>query len=250
MDVKDINTIKKQYLNPKIRGSYSGASAFFKSKKPKYKYEDVKYALEHVPVYVQNRPLVKKFKRRRVVVHGIDEHWGIDLIEIGKYSRVNNNYKYLLSIIDVFSKYAWISALKDKNSTTAWKAFLQVLKKSGRKPKKVQADAGLEFKGTFKKEAKKLDIEIFHVYSELKCCVIERFNRTIMEKVSRYIQHKNSNKFIHVLPEILRNYNNNVHRSIRMKPVDVSKENEMDVWMTLYGGEKLKSTSRPKFQEG
>lgn len=250
MDRKNIVQIKRLYLNPKIRGSFSGAENFYQCHKEKFNKEEVKHALEEIPVYTQNKTVQRRFPRRTVYVHGIDEQWAIDLIEIHKWSKHNNNYKYLLTCIDVFSKYAWVTALKDKYSTTTLKAMEAIFKKSGRQPKMIQCDKGREFMGSFKKRMNELGINIFHVQSELKCCVVERFNRTILDRISKIVQHKNTKKFIDLIPSILSNYNKSFHRSIKTAPSLVTSENEMETWLNLYGNKELKAKSRPKFSVG
>src|ERR1700760_2681678 len=99
--------------------------------------------------------------------------------------------------------------------------------------------------GFFKENAEKLGIKIFWVESEIHAAVVERFNRTIREKLSKYMQHKGSTKILKVLPQIIHNYNNSVHRSIRMKPSNVTKENAHDAWTNLYGKDELKTTTPP-----
>lgn len=140
--------------------------------------------------------------------------------------------------------------MKNKTSATTWKAFQSILKKSGRICKRLQVDEGVEFKGVFLKECKNVGINVFHVYSDLKSCVVERFNRTLMERVSKYMQHTKKNKFIHVLPDIVRNYNLTRHSSTKIAPASVNKSNEMEVWEALYGGKQLKAIRKPKFRIG
>ena len=83
-----------------------------------------------------HRPVKRKFKRRQVLVSGIDEIWAADLADMSALSEDNENYKFLLLVIDTFSKYGWIIPLKDKKGETVAKAF-KIIFKEGRRPKKL-----------------------------------------------------------------------------------------------------------------
>jgi len=253
--------IKREYLNPNIKGSFSGLENFLKNSGNRYSRKQVTDALNSIPAYTENRPAHSKFKRRKVFVHGIDHQWVCDLVEISKKNiKDNNNYKYLFTCMDAFSKYAWIAAMKNKKSTTTLRVFKDIIKKSGRICKSLQSDMGSEFKGVFSAFLKSKNINYFHVYSELKCSLIERFNRTIMDKVERFLIHqrksldkkkrKQPNRFIHVLPLLLKNYNSSIHRSTKFRPIDVNETNSMSVWLNLYGSEPLKSEGKSKFNVG
>lgn len=81
-----------------------------------------------------HKPLKRNFIKRRVIVHHIEDIWCADLVEVQKYSKSNRGYKYLLMVLDIFSKYGWIKPLKDLRGETVSKAFNQIFLK-GRKPK-------------------------------------------------------------------------------------------------------------------
>jgi len=259
---KDVE-LKRMYKNKKFRGSFSGVHSFYNSLPKHLKNlgrKHVESVLQDLKIYSQNRPAPHKFKRRRVVVHGIDQQWAIDLVDLNKLKRYNNNNRYLFSCIDVFSKYAWVEPMKTKTSAASLKVFKNILRKSGRKPRKIQVDKGTEFKGQFKRFCDQNGIQIFSVESDLKACVVERFHRTLLEKVWRYLQYKsekkrsdrriNDKKYVDGLQDIVRNYNSVSHSSIGIPPAKVNSQNEMDVWMRLYGREELKAIKPPKFTLG
>jgi hypothetical protein len=241
--------IKRMYLNPSVKGSFAGLNSFMKNN-PTLKKDKVEKVLRTIPTYAENVPALRRFPRRRVIVPGIDEQWAGDLIDISKYSKWNNNHTFLFCLIDILSKFAFVEPIKSKKSEDTLKAFKKILKYSGRKPRMVQVDKGNEFKGSYQAFCDAEGIKIFHVESELKASVIERFQRTLMERISRYVQHKNNYKFVHVLPDIVRKYNQGYHRSIKMSPKDVDKRNEMQVWKTLYGDDQPKDTRKAKFNVG
>ena len=93
------------------------------------------------------------------------------------------------------------------------------------------------------------NIDFFTVNCGLKASVVERFNRTFKNKIYKYFTAKNTLTYINVLPQLVSSYNNTYHRSIKMKPSQVTKKNEAKVWDTLYGDDVDKRV-RFKFQVG
>ena len=96
-----------------------------------------------------------------------------------KYSKTNKHYKYLLVVIDIFSKYLWVKPLKNKTGVEVTNAFREIVK-TGRKPQKLWTDKGVEYKNRiFKNYLKEEDIELYHTENEEKSCIAERVNRTL-----------------------------------------------------------------------
>ena len=184
-----------------------------------------------------------------MIVPGIDAQFQADLVDVQNLSRFNKGYKYLLTCIDIFSKYAWVVPLKTKQGQELVKAFQTILT-SGRKPNKLQTDQGTELLNrVFQKFLRDNNIDFFTVNSGLKASVVERFNRTFKNKMYKYFTAKNTLTYIDVLPKLITSYNNTYHRSIKMKPSQMTKANEAKVWETLYGNDVDKRV-RFKFQVG
>lgn len=115
-----------------------------------------------------HHPARRHFKRREVKILGLDDLWQADLVEMIPYSEINDNFKYILTVIDTFSKYAWAVPLKSKKCETVTKAFETILK-DGRQPLNLQSDHGNEFYGKeFQKLVKSLNINHYSTYSDLK----------------------------------------------------------------------------------
>ena len=174
-----------------------------------------------------HKPIRRKFTRRRVYVNGIDEIWAADLVEMGKFSKWNNGVRYLLMVIDIFSKFGWIEPLKNKKGETVVKAFKNILK-TGRKPQNLWTDNGVEFYNKdFKKLLEEEGINLYSTQNEEKSSIVERWNRTIKNRLWKYFTVSNSPVYIDQLPVIVDKYNKSKHRSIKMTPEEASrKENE------------------------
>ena len=132
-----------------------------------------------------HKPRKINFTRRKVISNHIDHIWGIDLITMIKYSKQNKNYKYILTVIDFFSKYSRFCPLKFKKSEEIINFFKDIFKKSKRKPSMIQSDEGTEFTNnqtqTFFKNN---NIKWYHTYNrDIICSICERFIRTILNKI-------------------------------------------------------------------
>ena len=160
------------------------------------------------------------------------------------FSKNNNGIEYLLTVIEIFSKFVCIVPLKRKTGQEVANAFSRILKE--RSPSKMWVDKGREF---YNKDVQKL-VELYSTENEEKSYVIEKFNRTIMEKMFKYFSANNTRKCVDVLDLLVDQYNNTIHSSIRMTSKEASrKENENKVWRNLYPefGDK---TLTPKFSIG
>ena len=96
-------------------------------------------------------PIRRKFKRRRVLVNGIDRIWAADLVDMQAFSKFNRGVKYVLAVIDIFSKYGWLIPLKDKTGKSVASALEAIFK--DRKPEKMWVDKGKEFYNKFVKDS-------------------------------------------------------------------------------------------------
>jgi len=180
-----------------------------------------------------------KFRRRRTIAKGINELWQADLVDLSLLSNENNAYRYLLTCIDVFSKFARVERLKNKSGLALTAAFTKMI--ATHQCKLLQTDKGTEFlNGTFQKLLK--DRNIRHYTSEnedIKASVVERFNRTLKGVMWRYLTYKSSGRYIDVLQHFVSSYNNTYHRSIKMAPSQVNAQNESVVRKVLYPPQKL-----------
>lgn len=197
-----------------------------------------------------HKPRRIHFPRRRVNVKGIDQIWSADLVDMQAFSKENLGVKYLLTIIDVFSKYAWIMPLKTKTGKDITEAFKFIIEGSKRKPAMLWVDQGTEFYNrTFMKFLKDNNIHMYSTHNEGKAVVVERFNKTLKSQMWKFFSANNTMKYVDILPALLRRYNHSAHRSIRMSPHDASqKVNEDEVRRNLEG--KSTKTSHPKFAIG
>ena len=173
-----------------------------------------------------------------------DNIWGVNLADMQLLSKFNKGFRFLLCVIDIFSKYAWVIPLKDKKGISIVNAFQIILKETNRKPKKIWVDKGSEFyNNSFKKWLKDNNIEMYSTHNEGKSVVAERFIRTIKNKIYKYMTSISKNVCIDKLDDIVKKYNNTYHTSIKIKPVDVKDNTYIDF-------KKEVNDKDPKFKVG
>ena len=172
-----------------------------------------------------HKPIIRKFKKRKVYSSFKDNIWGVDLADMQLLSKYNKRIRYLLCVIDLFSKYAWVVPLKDKKGVSIANAFQSILQKSNRKPNKIWVDQGSEFySNVFKKWLKDNYISMYSTYNEGKSVVAERFIRTLKNKIYKHMTAISKNVYFDVLDDIVDEYNNTYHKTIKMKPIDVKSD--------------------------
>ena len=193
----------------------------------------------------------KNFLKRFVFVRHVDDVWGADLVELQTLSRKNSGYRYILMVIDIFSKYGWSVPLKTKTGKEVAGA-LQKIFKENKSPAKLWVDKGREF---YNKDVsallKKNDILIYSTNNDEKCSVVERWNRTIKTQLWRYFSANGTHKYIDILQPLMDKYNSTKHRSIGMTPLDARKSsNYQQVFKNLYFKKVQSRILKPKYKVG
>ena len=155
------------------------------------------------------KSIIRKFKRRKLYSSFKDNIWCADLANMQLISKYNKGIRYLLCVIDLFSKYAFVVLLKDKKGTIIVNAFQSILDNSKRKPNEIWVDQGSEFYNTyFKKWLKDHNIEMYSTHNEVKSLVAERFIRTLKNKIYKQMTAISKNVYFDVLNDIVDKYNN------------------------------------------
>jgi hypothetical protein len=220
------------YTNPSHAGSFRGLNSI--SRHAKVDSKTAREWLMGEKSYTLHKQSKAKFRRRQTIAKGINELWQADLADLSLLANENNSYRYLLTCIDVFSKYARVEPLKNKNGSTLTAAFTKMI--ADQQCKLLQTDKGTEFlNAPFQKLLR--DRNIRHYTSEnddIKAAVVERFNRTLKGAMWRYLTHTMTGRYIDVLSQLVSSYNNTHHRSINMAPSEVNAQNESVVRRRLY----------------
>ena len=237
---KTDKVLLEQYHEPENPGSYGGGGLSRFAKSQDISVKKAKAILENDLGYTLHKPARRKLPTIPVKVFTIDEQWTADLIEVINISKQNKGYKYLLTVVDVFSKYVWVEPIKNKTGQAVREAFEKILKQ-GRKPIHLQTDDGREFSNkTFQNLMTRYDINHFSTSGDTKASVVERFNRTLKQRMYRYFTTNNTLKFVLVLQSLVKGHNRTYHRSIKMAPYQVTEANSSEVYANLYRYKKVK----------
>ena len=207
--------------------------------------------LRKYSLHSQNRRIIKKtFPRRRVIARFKDDLWQADLIEYtsGTLPFHNRGYRYILLVIDVFSKVVYVEAIKRKTGDQTAEAIDRILQRA-ESPVMLVTDGGREFfNSKFFNVMVSYNINHFKTPTETlwKTSVAERANRTIKTKIHRWMQHTKRQDWISVYQRIVENYNKTPHSSIKMAPLDVTAENRKEVFKRLYPNSMIRIECRLK----
>ena len=188
-----------RYADPLEPGSLAGVNAY--SRAHKLSHKQALAELEPLLSYTLHKPARRRFPTLPTRVFSINEQFVMDLVDVQKLARYNRGNKYLLTVIDVLSKYAWVEPLKNKGANAMVEGLQRLWKRLGpRTPQKVQTDRGSEFYNR-KVQAffKTHGIVHFSTHGDTHGAVVERFNKTFKTKMFRYFTAHNTLNYLSVL---------------------------------------------------
>ena len=224
-----------KFFDKKSRGSgrpFSSASQLANNK------ENIQLADE------LHKPIIRKFKKRKVYSSFKDNIWGADLADMQLLGKFNKEFRFLLCVIDTFSKHALVIPLKAKKGVSIVNGFQKIINDLKRKPNKTWVDKGNEFyNNSLKKWLQDNNIVMYSTNNERKSVITEKFIRTLKNKIYKYMTAFSKNVYIDKLDDIVKEYNNTYHTTIKMESADV-KDN------TYINFEKEVNDKNPKFKVG
>jgi transposase InsO family protein len=242
MKKKTLKILDRLYLSPSEPSSLGGIQRLYKAaKQSNVSYEDVLEYLQRQEGYTQHKPVRRKFKRRRIISADINDQYQVDLADMQKFSEFNDGVKYLLTGIDCFSRYGLVEPVKSKKPHEIANALAEIFKKYGI-PLRLQSDNGGEFTGKpVKQFLQECGVKFFTTNNDdIKCAMVERFNRTLKERLWTYMTQKNNYRYIDILQDVVRAYNNSVHSETGFAPEDVDEPESMII------REKMISEQQPE----
>jgi len=213
--------------------------------------KDVTNYLQGIDSYTLHRSSRKSFQTRKFLSQGINYEWQADLIILSSKHAKLNKSKYLLSVIDVFSRKLSCLPLKKKTNEEIIRKFSKIIKQRG-KPKILLTDSGSEFTGKrMRQYLRQKRIKFYVSHNPWHAGIIERCQKTLKQRIFKYLTHYNTDIFIPKLQYFVRAYNLTPHRALpnKMTPADVNKSNEELVWKFQYS-KILRKASSPKLKVG
>ena len=243
------------YYETSHPGSYSGVDKLYRAIRAEGKHKisrkTIKDFLRTQETYGVHRKAVNKFPRPRVITSGIGVQAEVDLMDLSNLADFNDGYRYVLAHIDIFSKFVRTVPLKSKTAQEVTKAFEKIFEDGG-KTLKIRSDNHREFVNkTLQSLFQKEGIKYFTRSNVVKCSVVERVIKTLKSKYFKYMTQFQTFRYIDIIDIIAtRAYNHSYHRSIKMSPIQVSKENQSKVFTTLYGDKTPRPLKPFKYKPG
>ena len=246
---------RRLYYNPSLPSAFGSIARLRGAVTPQARRAVYGWLLKQ-DTFTKHRPTHKRFPRNPYTVTNILDVWECDLMDMRSLSKYNDRYKYLLSVIDVFSKYLHIVPLRAKTGAAVSSAFRSILAKYSkplrRRPIWVRTDKGKEFtNGTFQAMLRKEGIQ-FQVCRDpnVKCAIVERSHRTVREKLYRYMSYKNTYRYIDVLPRFVKGYNDTVHSATGMAPSGVTESDILAIWNRMRTRHRAIRSAKVRYSVG
>lgn len=230
-------TLRTIYYDPNHPAAFGSVSRLYQAARnvvPSITLAFVKQWILGQNVYTLHAPLNRRFPRRKTLAPGLYYQMQMDLVDLSNIKNKNNGFTFLLTAIDVFSRKAFVVPLKSKRGSDVRDAIANIFTNYP-PPKYVQTDSGKEFYNhTVMRYLKQLNIRLFSTSSDTKCALVERFNRTLKQKMFKYFTANQTVRYVPVLQQMVSAYNNRPHRSIGISPNKVTLMNQSAIWHKQY----------------
>ncbi|OOZ07626.1 hypothetical protein BOW31_12870 [Solemya velum gill symbiont] len=247
------NYLNSIYFDPKHPASFGGPDKLYRTVKVEGRYrigkERIRKWLQDRETYSLTRGARRHFTRSRVIVEGLDSQWDSDLMDMTSLSKDNDGINFVLVAIDIFSRKLWCRPIKNKTGTEVAKALKNIFEE-GRQPKYIlRTDKGKEFvNNEVEKLLRERGIQHIVSHNETKANYAERVIKTIKQKLLRYVMKKQSYRYVDVLQDTVKSYNDTIHRSLRDTPNAINEKNESESRLHQYLIRKPKLSLNSKFK--
>jgi hypothetical protein len=247
---KEEKQIASVYFNASGPGAYASPFKLYKAMKKKVSLGKIRKFIQSQESYTVMRQAKKSFPKSKVVAPHADYMWDADTANMTFYDKkdekiakdFNEGYRYFLVVLDVFSRFLWTKPLKTLKAEETLAALSEIF--NTRKPMKLRTDLGSEFNNhRVKRMLQNVKVDHVLTLNEGKANYAERVIQTIKNKLGRYLEEKETYRWIDVLPQLTNGYNHTFHRSISMKPANVTSEDEYKIWKLNY-----ESIAKPKIK--
>ena len=247
----------RDYYNPKTPRAFAGEQKFYASLKrtdPTTKKYALTKRIQTQQPYTGNKLPKRKFQRRTFITSGMNVQADADLCDVSNIYTHNDGTRFLLIVIDDFSRFAWAEGMEDKSGNATVKAFGSIFKRmKHRPPYIIRTDKGSEFKNRkvqelFRKHGVK---HVTTQNEDVKAHFAERFIRTLKGMLYRYFTYSRTYRYLEILQDLVYNYNHRPHKGLNGRsPAKVDKHNEAEIWIETYGKEKPRQSKPFKFKKG
>ena len=244
-----VDHFNENYSNPAHPISFTGINNIYKYYKGLLNKVEIEKLLASFDTYTLRRQY-KNLKRNPNYSHFKRYQFQIDLIDIQSYSKWNDKIKYILAVIDTFTRKAWVQPCKDKTTDEVLNAFKVILTEAKTLPLTLVSDRGKEMTNKkFLEFCRKNKINFFHNYTSVHAPLVERFNQTFQNKIYKFLSHNETNRYIDNLQDFVDSYNESVHSTIQLTPNEAEnpENNEKINYILSKKNDKIK-IEKPKYE--
>ena len=236
--------LRKIYYNPAQVGSFGGARRLYETVKQEGKYNlslsFIRKWLSGQETYSLHRPVLRKFKTNHVITSGPFAQADTDLMDMTRYAKQNDNMRFVLIVIDIFSKYLWVAALKSKTAKDVIAGFEAIMSQQKHPIRTYRSDMGKEYvAGPVQSYFTRNNINHITTQNPPKANFAERVIRTIKSKIMRYFTEHQTHRYIDILPKLVASYNRTKHTTTGVAPVNVNQSNAQAIWDRVYASPRL-----------
>lgn len=246
------NDLQQNYRKPGHPVAFSGLNQIYNYYNRRLPVSKIKQILSGIESYTLHREFHKQ-QRNISFTHFKRYQFQMDLVEVQQLSKFNKNVRYLLNVIDTFTRYAFVRPLINKQAQTVLEQFKNILLEARQKPYMIVLDKGTEFMNQqFVNFCKDNNILLVNPQSNVHAAYIERFNRTLQNIMYKYMTENETNTYIDVLQDLVKSYNNRKHRMIDMTPAQAENDTTQHIKLNLLQSARAHKMKKqePKFNIG
>lgn len=196
--------------------------------------KQVRQQLSGLDSYTKHRFFKRRFPRLHVWAPYQGYRVELDLLSMEHFAADNGGVKFLLNVIDQFSRFAFSEPLLSKSPKDVQKSFAKICSKCPFTIQSIYADDGKEWKGEMGRFLDEKNIKIIVATSWVKASIIERFQKTLKLRIVKYMRQQHSYEYVSALPNIVNNINNSVNRTLQMAPASIQFSNQHVLYNRLY----------------
>ena len=213
----------------------------------------VKTFLQSRDSYTKNKQAIRKHQRLSVHSRYINEIWCLDLAQVDKLSEYNGGTKYLMLIVDVFSRFIRVGKMRNKSAEATKACFINLCSQKDQEltfPKNLWIDKGKEFMADFRNFCDDVGINVYSIHSEQKALFAERYIQSFKNIIYRYLEERKTKKYVDKLELFLHTMNNRINTSTGLRPVDVKNHDYVYVQHNSTHRQRIPQWKKPKFKKG
>jgi hypothetical protein len=218
---------EKSYFEPKVPASFQSVESFAKNN-ANVNIKRLKETLQGEEAYTLTRN-VRKSRQMRVPLLSLNHQWDADVA----FLHLDEGYKGFLLCVDVFSRQAHACAIKTTSAAETIRCFKKIF--AEKKPSQIRSDGGTEFRALKVKEfLKEQSVAHYISQSTHQANYAESCIKTIKSKLSKYMLHNNTDKWVKVLDDVIHSYNNTIHSALGRTPASINENNQEEALLQQY----------------